>query len=130
MPPKKAPPRMCTHCKQMPRRCPDEDAPVRCVTLQLYRVNGDFVVEVIQRHDQSICRFVQDLEDGHITPALQLEMWESLSGPCYRLVWNDIVLEEGRHWEDAVDEHGMSFTEINIITVVRLPMPESPWGYT
>ena len=125
MPPKKAAPPLCPRCVHKPRRCP-VNAPVRFLTLHLYRPNGEFVIEVIQRHDGSICRFVQDLEDGHITPALQLELWESLSGPCYRLVWNDMVLEEGQDWWDVVVEHGMSFIEINIITVVRLAMLECP----
>ena len=130
MPPKKAPPRMCAHCQQMPRRCPDEEAPVRFVTLQLYRVNGEFVMELIQSGGQNICRLIMDLEDGYITSALQLGRWDNLSGPCYQLVFNDLVLDETRSWEQAVDEYGMSFTEINIITVVRVPIPESPCNDT
>ena len=128
MPPKKAPP--LRQCKQMPRRCPDEDAPVRFVTLQLYRVNGEFVMELIQSGGQNICRLIMDLEDGYITSALQLGRWDNLSGPCYQLVFNDLVLDETRSWEQAVDEYGMSFTEINIITVVRVPIPESPCNDT
>ena len=95
----------------------------RLVTLHLYLPSGEFVIEVTQRMQGSIARFVQDLEEGNITPALDLELGDRLSTVYYLLVWNDIVLREGLNWGNLVLELGMSLTEPNDITVVYVESP-------
>ena len=61
-----------------------------------------------------------DLENGDITPDMHLALGDLQSIPCYRLVFNDMVLEECWDWTDVP---GVSFTEPNIITVVRYDRP-------
>ena len=90
--------------------------PPRRVTLHLYLPSGEFVAETTQGMHDGIERFVQDLEEGLITPALGLELWNPFDAEfCYLLVWNGMELLDGRVWEDLVDDHGMSVTEPNDI---------------
>ena len=117
MAPKKAPPPL------PPPLIPPPPRVFRLVTLHLYLPTGEFVIEVTQRMHWSIFGFVQDLERGNITPALDLELGDRLSTPCYRLVWNDMVLEEGLNWGNLVVDHGMSLIEPNDITVVTVEIP-------
>ena len=121
MAPKKAPPRLsCLRCAPKRRPWPLPPDLMRLITVHLYLPNGEFVIEAFQRHDQSIDRFLQDLENGDITPDMDLELGDLQSMPCYGLVFNDIVLEECWDWTDVP---GVSFTEPNIITVVRYERP-------
>ena len=93
--------------------------PSRRVTLHLYLPSGEFVLETAQGMHDGIERFKQDLEEGHITPALDLELWNPFDNKIgYRLVWNGMELMDGRVWGDLVDDHGMSFIEPNDIIVV------------
>ena len=64
------------------------------------------------------------MEEGNITPAFDLELWNPFDKKFgYRLVWNDMVLREGLIWGNLVVNHGMSFTEPNDITVVTVESP-------
>ena len=107
MAPKKAPPPL----------------PPAVVTLHLYLPSGEFVIEVTQKVQWSVARLVQDLEEGNITPALDLELGDRLPTVYYLLVWNDIVLREGLNWGNLVLELGMSLTEPNDSTVVYVDSP-------
>ena len=61
--PNKAPPPLCLRCD--PRRCPRfPPHTVSLLTLHLYLPNGEFVIEVIQRHDQSVNEFLEKLRMG------------------------------------------------------------------
>ena len=117
MAPKKAPPPL------PPPLIPPPPRVFRLVTLHLYLPTGEFVIEVTQRMHWSIERFVQDLEEGNITPALDLELGDRLSTVYYLLVWNDIVLRERLNWGNLVLELGMSLAEPNDITVVYVESP-------
>ena len=76
---------------------------------------------VFQNHDVSnVNSFLQDLENGDITPDMDLDLGDSESVPCYALVFNDIVLDERWDWTDVP---GVSFTEPNFITVVNYDRP-------
>ena len=133
-PPNRAPPPLCLFCHP-PRHPRVPLDTVSLATLHLYLPNGEFVVEVIQRHDQSVNEFLEKLENGHITPDLHLgpsiysrpPEWAYYSSavtiPSYVLVFNDIVLEECYDW---VNVPGVSFTEPNNITVVRYERPVHP----
>ena len=102
MAPKKAPPPL----------------PPAVVTLHLYLPSGEFVIEVTQKVQWSVARLVQDLEEGYITPALDLTLGYIHPFGTYLLVWNDVVLMEDLNWGNVVYGFGMSLTEPNDITVV------------
>ena len=109
-----------------PKKAPP---PPPMVTLHLYRPSGDFVIEVTQSVQGSIARFAKDLEEGSITPALDLELGDRVKGSVYYLlVFNGVVLREGLRWGNAVVELGMSTIEPNDITVVLVEsrQPISP----
>ena len=81
---------------------------------------------VFQNHDVSnVNSFLQDLENGDITPDMDLDLGDSQSVPCYALVFNDIVLDERWDWTDVP---GVSFTEPNFITVVNYDRPVNSSG--
>ena len=117
MAPKKAPPPLPPPLIPPPPRVP------RLVTLHLYLPSGEFVIEVTQRVQWSIARFVQDLEEGNITPALDLKLGYRHTTVYYLLVWNDVVLREGLNWGNVVVELVMSLIEPNNITVVYVERP-------
>ena len=98
------------------------------ITLHLYLPNGEFIIEVFESKRGDINSFIEALENGDITPDMDLDLGDSESVPCYALVFNDIVLDE--HW-DWSDVPGVSFTEPNFITVVTYDRPVHyirPWG--
>ena len=120
-PPNRAPPPLCLFCH--PPRCPRiPPDTVSLATLHLYLPNGEFVVEVIQRHDQSVNEFLEKLENGHITPDLHLDPslysrppeWAYYSSavtiPSYVLVFNAIVLEEYYDWVNVPEGFSQSPT--------------------
>ena len=91
------------------------------ITLHLYLPNGEFIIEVFNdQYMGNINSFIESLENGDITPDMDLDLGDSESVPCYALVFNDIVLDE--HW-DWTDVPGVFFTEPYINTVVRYDRP-------
>ena len=113
-----------THILLAPRNSLLKEA----VTLHLYLPNGEFIIEVFESKRGDINSFIEALENGDITPDMDLDLGDSESVPCYALVFNDIVLDE--HW-DWSDVPGVSFTEPNFITVVTYDRPVHyirPWG--
>ena len=117
MAPKIPPPPLTPPLRDFPFPSPRDP---RLVTLHLYLPSGDFVIEVTQRMHDGIEKFAQNCEEGNITPALDLELWNPLSRKefGYHLLWNGMELMDGRVWQDLVDDHGMSVTEPNDIMVV------------
>ena len=131
MSPKKAPP--AWYLKGEPDPAQPESSAVSLnpiiITLHLYLPNGEFIIEVFNdEYMGNINSFIESLENGDITPDMDLDLGDSESVPCYALVFNDIVLDE--HW-DWTDVPGVSFTEPNFITVVTYDRPVHyirPWG--
>ena len=70
-------------------------------------------------------RYVQDLEEGLVTPELGIEHsdFETDSSFFYQLVWNGMVLECGRKLDDLVVDHGMSVDEPVVVTVTLKEIP-------
>ena len=64
-------------------------------------------------------RYGQDLEEGLVASELRIPIddWGQ-SYARYELVWNGMVLDCGRKFEDLVEDHGMSVDEPNDIIVV------------
>ena len=90
----------------------------------MYRPSGDFLIGVTQSIRGSIGDFAYDLEEGRITPDLDLELENRVEGSVYYLlVFNGVVLREGLRWGNAVVELGMSTIEPNDITVVFVESP-------
>ena len=111
MAPKEAPPPLFSGCYRKPRHWRPS---VPVVILHFYRPNGEFTIEAAQRGDRTINDTVGDLENGDITLDMHLPLGNSLSIPCYRLVFNDMWLPEYFHWYGVP---GVSLTEPNVITV-------------
>ena len=90
------------------------------IKLHLYLTSGEFVCEDNGYVEECVDQFDQYLEEGVITPDLDLGD-NGVGGRDYEyiLVWNGIVLKDGRRFSDIVRDHGMSETEPNHITVVK-----------
>ena len=89
--------------------------------LNLYLPSGEFVCEHNVYVGVAVDEFAQHLEEGVITPDLDLgdTDYGGSRDYFYILVWNGMVLEDGRKFADIVRDHGMSETEPNDITVVK-----------
>ena len=90
------------------------------VTLHLHLPSGEFLVEDFVPLGQSVERYSQDLEEGLVTAKLGQDHGDDDNRIefHYELVWNDMILLDGRKFEDLVDDHGMSVDEPVVITVV------------
>ena len=97
----------------------------RYIALHLYLLSGEFVVEDVVPIDTCVERYGQDLEEGLVTPLLGIEHgdFETDSRFFYRLVWNGMVLEDGRKLIDLVEDHGMSVDEPVVVTVILKEIP-------
>ncbi len=91
------------------------------IKLHLYLPSGEFVCEQIVYVGMAVDEFTQHLEEWLNKPELDLDENgdDSSRNYTYILVWNGIVLEDGRRFADIVRDHGMSETEPNDITVVK-----------
>ena len=88
----------------------------RYITLHLYLPSGEFVVEDVVPIIKGVERYVQDLEEGLVTPKLGFDS----PGFVYELVWNDMVLNDGRIFENLVEDHGMSVDEpVDVMVILR-----------
>ena len=88
----------------------------RYITLHLYLPSGEFVVEDVVPMIEGVERYVQDLEEGLVTPKLGFDS----PGFVYELVWNDMVLNDGRIFENLVEDHGMSVDEpVDVMVILR-----------
>ena len=69
-------------------------------------------------------RYAQNLEEGCVE-GFGIEHGDFETDPTfhYRLVWNGMVLEDGRKLIDLVVDHGMSVDEPVVVTVI---LKESP----
>ena len=101
------------------------------ITLHLYLPSGEFVCEHDVFMGMGVDQFTQYLEEGLITPGIKLEhnggmAWSGRHGGIelehrdylYIPVWNGMVLESERNFEDLVLAHGMSVDEPNDVIVV------------
>ena len=89
------------------------------IQLNLYLPSGEFVCEHNVYVDSSVDEFAQFLEEGAITPDLDLGDGDDRDKYQYILVWNGMVLDDGRKFADIIRDHGMSETEPNDITVIK-----------
>ena len=91
------------------------------IKLHLYLPSGEFVCEHNVYVEDGVDQFAQYLEEGVITPDLDVgdNGDDNHRDYTYFLVWNGMVLEDGRTFSDIVRDHGMSETEPNDITVVK-----------
>ena len=115
------------------------------ITLHLYLPSGEFVCEHDVFMGMGVDCFTRYLEEGLITPGLKLEhngglAWDGTHGGIelihrdylYILVWNGMILESERNFEDLVLAHGMSVDEPNDVIVVtkecvsERDFPETP----
>ena len=87
------------------------------IKLHLYLTSGEFVCEDNVYVEEYVDQFANYLEEGVITP--DLDLGDNRDYYKYILVWNGIVLKDGRRFSDIVRDHGMSETEPNHITVVK-----------
>jgi hypothetical protein len=104
------------------------------ITLHLYRPSGEFVCEHSVFVGMEVNVFTDQLEDGLVTPELNLRThlrskgmdwfnrWAGIEllhiDYIYKLVFNDVVLEDGSNFVDYVLHHGMSLDKPNDIYVV------------
>ena len=97
----------------------------RYITLHVYLPSGEFLVEDVVPMITGVERYVQDLEEGLVTPELGIEHSddETDSRFFYELVWNGMVLECGRKLEDLVVDHGMSVDEPVVVMVILKEIP-------
>ena len=96
----------------------------RYITLHLYLPSGEFVVEDVVPIIKGVERYVQDLEEGLVTPKLGFDS----PGFVYELVWNDMVLNDGRIFENLVEDHGMSVDEPVDVMVILREIPPHGWA--
>ena len=91
------------------------------IKLHLYLTSGEFVCEHNVYVGMAVDDFAQHLEEGVITPDLELVDNLGERGCIYNyiLVWNGMVLDDNVGFADIVRDHGMSETEPNDITVVK-----------
>ena len=86
--------------------------------------SGEFIIAHRVTLDESVERFVQDLEEGCIESSLRIPVPE-LEGDdefFYTLVWKDMELEEcGRNFIDLVEDHGLPVDVPVDIMVVKRP---------
>ena len=88
----------------------------RYITLHLYLPSGEFVVEDVVPIIKGVERYVQDLEEGLVTPKLGFDS----PGFVYELVWNDKVLNDGGIFKNLVEDHGMSVDEpVDVIVILK-----------
>ena len=90
----------------------------RYVTLHLHLPSGEFVVEDAVPIGQSVEEYGKHLEEGLVTPKLGIDRVGDDIEFVYELVWNDMVLQCGRKFEDLVEDHGMSVDEPVVVVVV------------
>ena len=92
----------------------------RQITLHLYLLSGEFVVEDVVPIFTCVERYGQNLEEGLVTSLLGIEHsdFETDSRFFYQLVWNGMVLEDGRKLIDLVEDHGMSVDEPVVVTII------------
>ena len=102
------------------------------LTLHLYRPSGEFCCAHTVSTHLGIRTFTQQLENGQVTPELDLTTtktraaWSNREAGTevlqvdhiYKLVWNDMVLLDEKNFCDYVLGHGMSQDEPIDITVV------------
>ena len=84
------------------------------IKLNLYLPSGEFVCEHNVYVEDRVWDFLLHLEEGVITPDLEVD-----DDMNYILVWNGMVLDDNVGFADIVRDHGMSETEPNDITVVK-----------
>jgi hypothetical protein len=117
-----------------PDDCPPAQANGFFITLHLYLPNGEFVCEHSVCIGMGIDAFTQLLEEGLVTPELNLTHHVRSNGIpwcnryagiellhddyVYKLVFNGVVLEDGSAFCDYILAHGMSLDEPNDIYVV------------
>ena len=89
------------------------------IKLHLYLTSGEFVCEHNVYVGVAVDEFAQHLEEGVITPDLEVD-----DDMNYILVWNGMVLDDNVGFADIVRDHGMSETEPNDITVVKRECPK------
>ena len=102
-----------------------------CITLHLYRPSGEFVCEHSVLVGMGVDVFTQALEEGLVTPELNLHHhdycpsffnrfagFDLLHRDIYSLVWKGMVLGDGTTFADYILDHGMSIDEPNDICVV------------
>ena len=104
------------------------------ITLHLYRPSGEFVCEHSVFVGMGVDVFTDQLEEGLVTPKLNLNShlrskgipwfnrWAGIEllhvDYIYKLVFNGVVLEDGTAFCDYVLAHGMSLDKPNDIYVV------------
>ena len=115
-----------------PDDCPPSTENNSSITLHLYRPSGEFVCEHSVFMGMGVDAFTQLLEEGLVTPELNLTNTKTRAPWCnrhagiellhvdyiYKLVWKDLVLEDGSAFGDYILAHGMSLDEPNDIYVV------------
>ena len=106
----------------------------RYITLHLYLLSGEFIMEHVIPIKTCVERYGQDLEEGLVAPDLRIPNDHSA---YYELVWNGMVLECGMKFEDLVEDHGMPVDEpVDITVIMKDNYPVSPlspmnalWGW-
>ena len=105
---------------------------VAYITVRLYWMSGEFILEDHVPWYRGVERYVQDLEEGLVDPSLCIEQWsqddpwEDLHG--YTLVWKDMELQCGRKFIDFVEDHGMPVDEPVDIMVVMTKLERGAVG--
>ena len=116
---------------QGPVHCPPFTPNGFFITLHLYLPSGEFVCEHDVFMGMGVDAFTIHLEEGLVTPELNLQRfggmaWSGRHGGIelehrdylYILVWNGMVLESDRTFDDYILAHGMSLDEPNDVIVV------------
>ena len=96
------------------------------IKLNLYLPSGEFVCEHNVYVEDRVWDFLLHLEEGVITPDLDLgdTDYGGSRDYFYILVWNGMVLDDNVGFADIVRDHGMSETVPNDITVVKRECPK------